>query len=70
MPDGMGAGGYQKINKLLKADAFADYLAMQQASLPELPNVERLSERVTRILGFNPGKVTSMAHLFKASSRS
>ena len=54
----MGEGGYLQINKALNADAFDEYLSTQQARLPSLPDVERLSPLVTRVLGFNPGKVS------------
>ncbi|CAK4031466.1 Hypothetical predicted protein [Lecanosticta acicola] len=36
---------------------WGDYLDAQLSSLPPLPSVERLSDRVTRILGGNPGRI-------------
>lgn len=32
-----------------------DYLAGQEAHLPHLPDLEKLTDRVVRILGGNPG---------------
>ena len=53
----MGEGGYRQINKALNVCAFDDYLATQQSQLPKLVDVEKLSQRVIRVLGQNPGKV-------------
>lgn len=51
-------GGYRQINKALNICAFEDYLNGQIASLPSLPNVEQVTDRVLRVLGQNPGKFT------------
>ena len=56
----MGEGGYLQINKSLNADAFDEYLSTQQSQLPFLPDVARISPLVTRVLGFNPGKVSNI----------
>lgn len=53
----MGEGGYKQINKTLNVCMFEDYLATQQAQLPQLPDVEQITPRVIRILGQNAGKV-------------
>ena len=53
----MGEGGYLQINKALNADAFDEFLSTQQSRMPFLPDVGRVSPLVTRVLGFNPGKV-------------
>jgi len=37
-------------------EAHNDYLSAQLASLPKLPNTQRLTDRVIRVLGGNPGK--------------
>ncbi len=60
----MGEGGYLQINKSLNADAFDEYLSTQQARLPFLPDVGRISPLVTRVLGFNPGKVSNIGVRF------
>ena len=52
-----GEGGYRQINKNFNACAFDDYLSSQTSHLPSLPNTERISPRVIRVLGGNPGKV-------------
>ncbi|KAI9819843.1 MAG: hypothetical protein M1827_006412 [Pycnora praestabilis] len=49
---------YRQINASLNACAFEDYLSTQEAKLPRLPNVERITPRVIRVLGGNPGKFT------------
>ncbi|MCJ1307460.1 hypothetical protein MMC25_001106 [Agyrium rufum] len=46
----------RSISKTLNASAFEDYLCTQQSKLPVLPNVEKVSNRVIRLLGGNPGK--------------
>ena len=56
----MGEGGYLQINKSLNADAFDEYLSAQQSRLPFLPDIGRISPLVTRVLGFNPGKVRNI----------
>ncbi|KAL8979494.1 MAG: hypothetical protein Q9205_005179 [Flavoplaca limonia] len=53
-----GEGGYRQINKNFNACAFDDYLSSQTSHLPSLPNTERISPRVVRVLGGNPGKFT------------
>jgi hypothetical protein len=53
----VGIGGYKQINKTLNVCAFEEYLVAQMRTLPHLDNVEKLSPRVIRILGQNPGKV-------------
>ena len=60
----MGEGGYIQINKSLNADAFDEYLSTQQSLLPFLPDVGRISPLVTRVLGFNPGKVSNIGVRF------
>ncbi|KAL8796315.1 MAG: hypothetical protein Q9182_007399 [Xanthomendoza sp. 2 TL-2023] len=53
-----GEGGYRQINKNFNVCAFDDYLSSQTSHLPSLPNTERISPNVVRILGGNPGKFT------------
>lgn len=55
----VGKGGYRQINKALNICAFEDYLDGQQKSLPHLNDVEQISPAVLRILGLNPGKVST-----------
>lgn len=52
-------GGYRQINKSLNICVFEEYLRGQNANLPKLENVEQVSPRVLRVLGQNPGKVSS-----------
>ena len=59
-----GVGGYRQINKALNICAFEDYLEGQQSSLPKLQDVEQISPRVVRVLGQNPGKVSSEAQRY------
>ena len=70
----MGQGGYRQINKALNIDAFENYLDTQQARIPKLDDVAKLSPRVIRVLGQNPGKVTNilqyLVSLFYANTRS
>ena len=47
----------RSINKNLNLYAFEDYLNAQAKSLPELPDVKQISDRVLRLLGGNPGVV-------------
>ena len=56
-----GEGGYRQINKNFNACAFDDYLSSQTSHLPSLPNTERISPRVIRVLGGNPGKVSRLS---------
>lgn len=60
----MGEGGYLQINKSLNADAFDECLSTQQARLPFLPDVGRISPLVARVLRFNPGKVSNIGVRF------
>ena len=53
----MSKGGYRQINKTLNVCAFEDYLDTQQARIPKLGDVTKLSPRVIRVLGQNPGRV-------------
>jgi hypothetical protein len=57
----MNKGGYRQINKTLNVGAFEDYLATQQARIPKLDDVTKLSPRVLRVLGQNPGRVNIFA---------
>ena len=59
-----GEGGYLQINKSLNADAFDEYLSTRQARLLFLPDVGRISPLVTRVLEFNPGKVSNIGVRF------
>lgn len=53
----MGVDGYKQIDKALNVDAFEDYLEAQLRHIPDISSVEKLSPRVVRVLGQNPGKV-------------
>ncbi|KAL8970229.1 MAG: hypothetical protein Q9183_001617 [Haloplaca sp. 2 TL-2023] len=53
-----GEGGYRQINKNFNVCAFEDYLSSQTSHLPVLQDTERISSRVIRVLGGNPGKFT------------
>ena len=53
-------GGYRQINKSLNICVFEEYLKGQTTNLPKLANVEQVSSRVLRVLGQNPGKVSSI----------
>lgn len=57
-------GGYRQINKALNICAFEDYLESQQSCLPKLPDVDKLSPRVIRVVGQNPGKVSLQKPFF------
>lgn len=63
-----GEGGYRQINKALNICVFEDYLESQQRCLPTLLDVDELSPRVIRILGQNPGKVSSISLSLSNSS--
>lgn len=54
----MAEGGYRQINKTLNVDAFEDYLDSQQTHIPKIDDVMKLSLRIIRVLGQNPGRVT------------
>ena len=53
----MGEGGYFQISKTLDIEAFDEYLETQCRKLPALPDVQKISPRVIRVLEQNPGKV-------------
>ncbi|KAL8708707.1 MAG: hypothetical protein Q9220_006432 [cf. Caloplaca sp. 1 TL-2023] len=53
-----GEGGYRQINKNFNVCAFDEYLSSQTTHLEPLPDVARLSPRIIRVLGGNPGKFT------------
>ena len=40
-----------------KYHVFNDYLAAQEANLPSLPDVAKVSELVIRLMGGNPGEM-------------
>lgn len=61
-------GGYRQINKSLNICVFEEYLRGQNANLPKLENVEQVSPRVLRVLGQNPGKVSSI-HMLQAYTK-
>lgn len=63
-----GAGGYRQINKALNICAFEDYLESQQTRLPPLLDMEKISPRVIRVLGQNPGKVSAILTASKPQS--
>lgn len=47
----------EKGNAKATARVFSDYLAAQRGRVPPLPEVGILTDRVTRILGGNPGEM-------------
>lgn len=54
-----GEGKLHTMDQYAHIVALADYLCPQTRSLPELPQVEVLTPRVLRVLGGNPGQVSS-----------
>ncbi|KAJ5720075.1 hypothetical protein N7493_006953 [Penicillium malachiteum] len=44
-------------NPIILGCAWGDYLSAQRASLPYLPDIEDLTDRVIRIMGGNPGEM-------------
>lgn len=47
----------RSINKSVNLYAFEEYLSAQASLLPDLPDIKKISHRVTRVLGGNPGLV-------------
>jgi hypothetical protein len=63
-------GSYRQINKALNVCVFEDYLDSQRERLPILADVDQLTPRVLRVLGQNPGRVsTDYQEFYPNSSR-
>lgn len=49
------------ISQAINPQVWGDYLAAQTACMPGIPDVQRVSSRVIRIQGGNPGEVRRSA---------
>lgn len=56
----------QKINDTFDECFWGEYLESQGSRLPQLPDVERITPRVVRVLAGNPGGVSPL--LYKINS--